>query len=102
MAELEYRKVEGDELATRLREFPAWNVEGDQLARTFKFDTYKDGLAFASAVGFIADAMDHHPDMLVTYGKVAIRVNTHVVNGLSPYDFELARRIDLFANGFPL
>lgn len=101
MAALEYRKIEGDELTRCLSAASEWSVVEGQLARTFVFDTYKDGVVFASAIGFVADAMDHHPDIRITYGKVEVRVNTHAVQGLSPYDFELARRIDLIANGFP-
>lgn len=94
MAKLEYRKLSDEEVAQELEALPEWSVEKGQVTREVTLKTYKDGLVFAVAVGHLADRLDHHPDLLVTYAKVKISVNTHSVEGLSPYDFELARQID--------
>lgn len=91
---LEYRKLSDSEATEALAAAPGWSIEGDKLTRTFTFDLYKGGVEFASAVGSAADQLDHHPDILIGYKKVTVSVNTHDVGGLSPYDFELARRID--------
>ena len=92
--ELEYRLLTEEEIAEGLPKLQGWNVEGGKLTKRFEFKSYKDGLVFAIAVGHVADLMDHHPDIEVGYAKVKIGVNTHSVGGLSPYDFELARRLD--------
>jgi 4a-hydroxytetrahydrobiopterin dehydratase len=94
MAELAYRQLSKDEIEKELQQVAGWAIEDGQLARTFTFKAYKDGVVFTSAVGYIADKLDHHPDITLTYGKVRVAVNTHSVGGISPYDFELARRID--------
>ncbi|AIE86441.1 4a-hydroxytetrahydrobiopterin dehydratase [Fimbriimonas ginsengisoli] len=94
MADLEYRLLSADELESGLAGLPGWKVENGEIAKTFEFKNYKDGLVFAVAAGYLADRLDHHPNLLVTYGKVRISVNTHSVEGLSPYDLELARRIE--------
>jgi len=94
MADLAYRKLNDDEIEAALKWAPGWTIEDGLLTREYSFDKYKDGVVFASAVGFVADKLDHHPDMTVSYGKVRVAVNTHSVGGISPYDFELARRID--------
>ncbi len=94
MAALEYRKLEPSEIEAGLAALSGWSVQGGKIAKTFAFETYKDGLAFVAAVGFLADAMDHHPDLTVGYRSVAVAINTHAVEGLSPFDFELARRIE--------
>jgi 4a-hydroxytetrahydrobiopterin dehydratase len=94
MADLAYIKLEDDDIANRLRLLEGWSVEKGLLTKTFNFKTYKDGVVFGSAVGFVADHLNHHPDITVSYGKVTIAVNTHDVGGISPYDFELARRIE--------
>lgn len=91
---LEYRKLDESEIANALQSLPNWKVESGQLARNFTFETYKDGLVFATAVGFLADKLNHHPDMRIGYAKAWIGMNTHDVEGLSPFDFELARQID--------
>jgi len=94
MSELAYVKLSDSEVADRLRALDGWSLQDGQIAKTFAFKTYKDGVVFASAAGFIADKLNHHPDILIGYAKVTISVNTHDVGGLSPYDFELARRIE--------
>ncbi|MDR3689889.1 MAG: 4a-hydroxytetrahydrobiopterin dehydratase [Fimbriimonas sp.] len=95
MAELEYRKLTGDEVAAELTALTGWAVENEKLSKRFSFNTYKDGLVFALAVGQVADQMNHHPDLEVGYARVHVSVYTHAVNGLSPFDFELARRIEI-------
>lgn len=91
---LEYRKVSEAEIAKGLGELDGWSQEGDKIVKDFAFPNYLDGPAFASAVGFLAENLDHHPDIEIGWRKVKVSMNTHSVEGLSPYDFELARRID--------
>jgi len=93
MADLQYVKLSPQEVESRLGALDGWRVSEGMLKKDFEFKTYKDGLVFASAVGYLADAMDHHPDLIIGYKKVSVAVNTHSVGGISPYDFELARRI---------
>jgi len=94
MADLAYVKLSDAEVAARLKNLAGWGIENGKIAKLFRFKTYKDGVVFASAIGFVADNLNHHPDILIGYGKVSVSVHTHDVGGLSPYDFELARRID--------
>lgn len=94
MQALEYRKLDESEVQHALAEIPNWTVSEGQLSRELEFGTYKDGVVFASALAYLADALDHHPDLYIGYGKVRVTMHTHSVGGLSPYDFELARRIE--------
>ena len=91
---LEYRKLSEAEIAQGLGELDGWSQEGDKIAKGFAFRNYLDGTAFASAVGYLAESLDHHPDIEIGWRKVRVSMNTHAVEGLSPYDFELARRIE--------
>jgi len=90
----ERRKLSDEEIAAALTELNGWSIEDGMLARSFAFGAYKDGLVFASAVGYLADAMDHHPDLFIGYRKATVRLSTHDVGGISPLDFALARQID--------
>lgn len=78
-----------------LREVSGWSVVDGKLSKSFAFKTYASGVVFACAVAHVADSMDHHPDLTIGYQKVTVAVNTHDVGGISPVDFELARRVDL-------
>jgi 4a-hydroxytetrahydrobiopterin dehydratase len=94
MFELQYRLLTDEEISQVLNEMPGWVIEEGELVNLFAFNTYKDGLVFAMAVGHLADKLDHHPDLLIGYRTVRVALSTHSVNGLSPYDVELARQID--------
>lgn len=92
--ELAYVPLSDQQLLDALAELRGWSVYEGKLVKTYQFASYAEGLVFASAVGHIAERLNHHPDLLIGYRKVTIAVMTHDVGGLSPYDVELARRID--------
>lgn len=78
---------------------PRWRVmraagQPPLLTRELAFSTFATALAFAGRVGALADELDHHPDLHVSWGKLGIDVWTHDVGGLSEADFVLAARID--------
>lgn len=84
-------------MAKLLPEIPGWQVvrtdgKPPLLRATFKFGDFAGALAFAVIVGMIAEKLDHHPDLHVSWGKVVIDVWTHDVDGLSEADFVLAAR----------
>lgn len=92
--ELAHIRLDDDQIATALNSLDGWAVEDGNLCKTFAFERYPDGPAFAVKVGEVAEELNHHPDIHIGYRKVRIAVHTHDVGGLSPYDFELARRVD--------
>lgn len=94
MSNLAYVKLTPEDVSSHLQALDGWSVADGTLTKDFAFKTYKDGIVFAGAVGYLADKLNHHPDLAVGYAKVTVAMNTHDVGGLSPYDFELARRID--------
>jgi 4a-hydroxytetrahydrobiopterin dehydratase len=74
---------------------PAWQmVDGHHLKRTFKLPDFALGLALVNAIGALAEAEDHHPDLLLGWGRVEVTLWTHSVGGLSRNDFILAAQID--------
>jgi len=69
-------------------------VEGRRLARTWKFRDFAEALAFVNRLGALAEELDHHPDLELSWGRVACSVTTHSAGGLSALDFEFARRAE--------
>jgi 4a-hydroxytetrahydrobiopterin dehydratase len=56
---------------------------------------FKGALEFTNQVGKVAEAMGHHPDMLIhSYNKVKIRTSTYLENTITDKDHELAEKID--------
>jgi len=71
-----------------------WNVEKDNIGKSFKFKDFKSALDFVNKVGSIAEEEGHHPDIMLSWGKVQINLTTHAIKGLSINDFILASKID--------
>jgi 4a-hydroxytetrahydrobiopterin dehydratase len=47
-----------------------------------------------NAVGYLAEAAYHHPDLAVTWGKLWVKLTTHSSGGITDKDFALARQIE--------
>jgi 4a-hydroxytetrahydrobiopterin dehydratase len=94
-------RVSAEERAELLRTLPAWQVvtvQGeDRLERVFTFPNFAAALAFANAVGAEAEAEDHHPALLVEWGKVTVTWWTHAIGGLHENDFIMAAKTDALA-----
>lgn len=74
-----------------------WRMLFAQLHARFETGDFATGVAFVQQVGKAADAMDHHPDIELTYPRVDVRLSSHDVGGVTSRDVELARRISEIA-----
>lgn len=73
---------------------PDWSLDGAQLVRRIRTRDFASALALTVRVGELADQADHHPDLLVRWGELSIRLWTHSAGGLTDLDFILARWLD--------
>ncbi len=88
-------KISPAEIESHLSALPTWTINDQgELTRTFKQDNFLAGLAFVNQIAPIAEAAGHHPDVLLTYPSVTIRLTTHDAGGLTSSDFALAKQID--------
>ncbi len=88
------------EITKGLAKLDGWERDGDILVKSFKFDSYLAGIAFASTVGVIAEGMNHHPDLSIGWRRVDVSFTTHDAgNKLSAKDFAAAAAIN--AVGYP-
>lgn len=72
-----------------------WKViENKQIEREFKFKNFREALDFTVKVGELAEVEGHHPDIILSWGKVVVTLTTHKIGGLSENDFILAAKID--------
>jgi 4a-hydroxytetrahydrobiopterin dehydratase len=72
-----------------------WTREGDAITREWKVDNFAAAMAFANAVAGLAEAANHHPDILVHgWNRVRLTITTHSADGLTQNDLDLARGID--------
>ena len=82
------------QIAERLTALPGWYYEDKWLRRVYKTDGWPTTLMLVNAIGFFAEAADHHPDLSVTWGRITVKLATHSAGGITDKDFSLARKIE--------
>jgi 4a-hydroxytetrahydrobiopterin dehydratase len=87
--------LKGKELGEIHTQVPEWKVANEHhISRTYSFPDFKQALDFVNRVGQLAEEQGHHPDILLTWGKVEITLWTHKIDGLTESDFIMAAKID--------
>lgn len=87
--------VEIAELHPQVVDWQIVEEDGIQrLQRVFKLKDFVQALEFANKVGEFAEEEDHHPMLIVEWGRLTIQWWTHVVKGLHKNDFIMAAKTD--------
>jgi 4a-hydroxytetrahydrobiopterin dehydratase len=85
-----------DALAGELNE--GWQVVDEHhLEKRFEFDDFAGALAFTNQVGEMADRVNHHPEICLSWGYAEITIWTHSIGGLHEADFVFAAKADALA-----
>jgi 4a-hydroxytetrahydrobiopterin dehydratase len=63
----------------------------------FNSESFAEGLALVNAIGALAEAADHHPDVDLRYKGVTVHLVSHDVGSLSRRDVRLAQQISAAA-----
>jgi 4a-hydroxytetrahydrobiopterin dehydratase len=71
-----------------------WSRDGDELVKVAKMARFAGALAYVNAVGELAEAADHHPDIDIRWDTVTLRLTTHSAGGLTEKDLDMAAAID--------
>lgn len=89
------------EATSYLAQLPHWTLSGDgtRIERRFKFGNFRDAMAFVVAVGELAEAQGHHPDVAFGWGWANISWQTKKIGGLHENDFVMAAKTDRLAAG---
>lgn len=84
-----------DEITARLQaELPHWYYEDGWIRRRYKTNSWKGTLMVINAVGHLAEAAWHHPDLTASYAWVEVRLMNHAARGVTDKDLALARKIE--------
>lgn len=84
-------QLDDDEIEQRLPD--GWERDGDEITRTYEFDDYLKGVSFVTDIGEVAEEEFHHPEIIVGYEEIEVRLTTHDAGGITDKDMRLA---DLF------
>lgn len=86
-----------EEVEQKLAGISGWERAGEAIRKSFKRDDFVGSVRFVSDLVEPAEAINHHPDVAVSWDTVTVTISTHSEGGLTAADFELAGRIDALA-----
>ncbi|MDQ1721340.1 MAG: 4a-hydroxytetrahydrobiopterin dehydratase [Pseudonocardiales bacterium] len=87
--------LSADEVTDGLRGLAAgWSVAGNALVRTVEFGSFLTAVRFITELAPVAERLDHHPDLRLSWRTVELSLSTHSAGGLTALDLELARELD--------
>ena len=71
-----------------------WDRDGEEIVRTYEFDDYLEGVAFAAEAGELAEEEFHHPEITIRYKEVEVRYTSHEAGGITEDDLYMAEETD--------
>lgn len=81
------------EITTELASVPAWTRADSSITCTVTLADFRASMLYVGAVAYLAEAANHHPDIVVQWNKVTLTLSSHSAGGLTAADFALARQI---------
>ena len=85
------------EIEERLAELPGWERDGEAIVKEFDRGDFVGSVRFVESIVNPAEAMNHHPDLEISWDTVTVSLSTHSDGGVTAADFELATKIDALA-----
>ena len=71
-----------------------WDRVDDEIVRVYEFGDYLEGVDFAAECAEIAEEEWHHPEIIIGYKTVEIRLTSHEEGGITDKDIEMAELFD--------
>lgn len=102
LADMKFKPLAPDETALTepeqlrwLAELDGWEIKRDghsYLFKAFSFPNFQHALQFVNQVGELAEEVNHHPELKLSWGRAEVSWWTHSLNGLHLNDYILAVR----------
>lgn len=81
------------EITAALVHLPGWTQVGDALTNIFDCKDFNGSVAFVNAIARVADQLNHHPDVAISWNTVTVRTWSHDTGGITTRDIALARAL---------
>jgi 4a-hydroxytetrahydrobiopterin dehydratase len=85
------------EIEEKLAGLSGWQRTGDAIEKSFECGDFVGSVRFVDSLVEPAEAMNHHPDVTISWATVTVTISTHSEGGLTANDFKLAEKIDALA-----
>ncbi|HEX5712372.1 MAG TPA: 4a-hydroxytetrahydrobiopterin dehydratase [Solirubrobacterales bacterium] len=82
------------EVEAKLAGLSGWERDGAAIVKEFERGDFVGSVQFVASLVEPAEAMNHHPDLEISWATVRVSLSTHSEGGLTANDFELAAKID--------
>ena len=87
------------EIQRQLAALPDWSlvtqvVEVPRIQRAYRFPDFAKALTFVNQVGTLAEEQNHHPALLLEWGKVTVSWWSHDAGGVHLNDLIMAARTE--------
>ena len=82
-----------EQISAHLADQSEWARQEDAIVHVETLDDFSAAMLYVGAVASLAQADNHHPDILIQWNKVTLTLSTHSAGGLTELDFALAKRI---------
>ena len=86
--------LSSDDLTERVGALHGWSVEDGKLVKTYTFPDFVSAVAFVDRLTPVAEAQNHHPDLIVAWGRVTAQLWSHDSGGITARDLRLAAALD--------
>ena len=86
-----------DEASELIKEIEGWHLIDDgvkKLKKEFSFSNYPDSVDFSNKVADMSEQENHHPQIILEWGKVTVIWWSHKIKGLHKNDFICAAKTD--------
>lgn len=87
-------KLSAAEISARLGALPGWTYGGNAISKQYRFKDFMAAIGFINRIAPLAEAADHHPDILINYSRLTFSCSTHSQGGVTEKDFALAAQIE--------
>jgi 4a-hydroxytetrahydrobiopterin dehydratase len=85
------------EIQQALQKLPGWKKNGNAIERNFQFANFVQAMDFVNQIAEAAEAVNHHPDIHISYNQVAMVLVSHDAGGVTQRDIRMAGRINELA-----
>lgn len=83
-----------NEINEHMAKLEGWDMDLNVLTKTFVFDDSAKVLIFVDKILELAEALNHHPEIVIHTVNVRLNLFTKEENNITIKDFELAEAIE--------
>lgn len=77
-----------------LQKLPGWKKNANAIERNFQFANFVQAMDFVNQIAEAAEAVNHHPDIHISYNKVTMVLVSHDAGGITQRDIRMAGKIN--------